>query len=193
MRLINVTTKKELVAALAKRYARGKREENRVSSISSFRSGSRPLVEERQMHPAPDSKSPHRSTVRSIRGMHKRLGFLENHHDMPQPPMHSWHAQRVVLTYRHRAFPGFPNFTRNVLARLSQHEFCQKIDLLLLFIDERLQLDRAYLIEFVMQRHDFDLRFQVNLVVMCGIYPILGRMSVLAHHDHRRLNSCKHG
>ncbi|UXT92883.1 hypothetical protein [Agrobacterium pusense] len=58
MRLINVTTKKELVAALAKRYARGKREENRVSSISSFRSGSRPLVEERQMHPAPDSKKP---------------------------------------------------------------------------------------------------------------------------------------
>lgn len=125
--------------------------------------------------------------------MRKHIARLETIPEVLQLILSDRHTKRVPLYMESARRRDFPYFGVNFLACLFQHEFCQKVDLLLLFIDEGFQLDRAHPIELIVQRHDFDLRLQIDLVVVCGVDPILGRMAVLAHHDHRRLNRCEHG
>ena len=54
------------------------------------------------------------------------------------------------------------------------------------------QLAMAQLVELFVQRHDVDLRLEVDLVVVSRIDAIALRLPVLRHHDHRRLQRCDH-
>src|SRR6478735_8874094 len=44
-----------------------------------------------------------------------------------------------------------------------------------------------------MESHDFNFRFQIDLVIMGCVDAVLCSVPVLAHHDNGRLNGRKHG
>jgi hypothetical protein len=50
----------------------------------------------------------------------------------------------------------------------------------------------AHLVELFVQRHDFDLCLEVNLVVMRCVDAVARALAVLRHHDDRRLQRCDH-
>ncbi len=51
----------------------------------------------------------------------------------------------------------------------------------------------AQLVKLFLQVADFDLRLQVDLVLVCRIDPVFRRLAVLCHHDNGRLEGGGHG
>src|SRR3990172_2997387 len=65
--------------------------------------------------------------------------------------------------------------------------------LLALQREQLLPLLVRQLFQLVSQLLYFKLRLQVDLVVMLGAQPVAGLLTVLTHHDNRRLDGGKHG
>ena len=71
-------------------------------------------------------------------------------------------------------------------------EFFEQPDLLLLDFQKVLPFLLAEIVELFLNRADFELRFEVYLVIVLGVLAVFGFLPVLRHHDDRRLDRGDH-
>ena len=94
----------------------------------------------------------------------------------------SWHILSVWSNCREHCC-GLLGLLRS----MGTHFFYQ-LDLYLLNGNQSFPLVWNQVIDLLMQMSYFKLRFQVDLIIMCGSKTVFCLLSILAHHDDRSLN-----